>query len=260
MVNYFNLLSKNLYPKRKKLADSHGWAYPMIDRIHSIRLQQEQIAFGNDTEKALSDVFSSIKNVKILGCNVTFQKYDRKKSAVIDHVLDLGNVILVLEQKLKDNHDSTKNTGQFDDLIEKTNAIKQMYPGRTVIPIMYFLTNVQKGARKKFSTLLAQYGGRVCYGKELFDTFFSDCSDTAWNNLDEKISSIQRKEASTIDYDSDNVINEVISVVRSSKRAQNRMKKILYDPIFVEDVLPSISKTGKFREKVLASIDGYELF
>lgn len=259
-INHYELLCKNLYPKRKKLADNHGWAYPMEDRIHSIRLQQEQIAFGNDTEKAISGVFSSIPNVKILDCNVTFQKYDRKKSAVIDHVLDLGNVILVLEQKLKDNHDSTKNTGQYDDLIEKTEAVKAKYPGRTVIPVMFFLTDVQKGARKKFTELLASYGGRVCYGKELFDVFFSNVSNDAWNKLDEAIKAIQRTETAIIDYDTDEVIDEVKSVVHENRRVQNRIRKVLTDPTFATNVLPAVSKSGRFKKEVLELIDGPSLF
>ena len=95
MINYFNFLSKKLFPMRKKLADRHSWAYPMLDRLHSVRLQMEQIAFGNETENALSKVFKTIPGVYVLDRNVSFMKYDRQKSAVIDHVLDTPKAILV---------------------------------------------------------------------------------------------------------------------------------------------------------------------
>lgn len=259
-INYYEFLNKKLFPKRKALSNKHGWAFPMEDRIHSLMLQQEQIAFGTETEKVLSEVFSSIPYVKVLNSHVTFQKYDRKKSAIIDHVLELGNVILVLEQKLKDNHDSTKNTGQFDDLIEKMNAVKRAHPDKTVIPVMYFLTDTQKGAKKKFTTLLSQYGGRVCYGKELFDVFFTDIADELWETLDTAINELQRKEPTVLDYDRLDVINDVRRTISTDRRAQNRLKKMLSDEIFVNDVLPSISKKGRFKEQVFVTIDGYDMF
>lgn len=255
MKDNYTFLSKKIFPARKKLSDPHGWAYPMEDRLNAIRLQQEQIAFGRDTEAALSSAFSAIPNVKILETKVVYEKYDRKKSAVIDHVLDIGKTILVLEQKLKDNHDSTKNTGQFDDLIEKTEGVKKEHPGRTVIPIMYFLTDVQKGAKKKFTTLLSAYGGRVCYGRELFDVFFSEYSDDAWAFLSDKIQSLQRKTPELLNYDADEIIGEFKREINSNPRARNRIKKIISDPIMLEDVFPAISKEGRFVKEMKVAVN-----
>lgn len=255
MKDYYTFLSKKIFPARKKLSDPHGWAYPMEDRLNAIRLQQEQIAFGRDTEAALSSVFSAIPNVEILETKVVYEKYDRKKSAIIDHVLDIGKTILVLEQKLKDNHDSTKNTGQFDDLIEKMEGIKREHPDKTVIPVMYFLTDIQKGAKKKFTTMLSAYGGRVCYGKELFDIFFNEYSNDAWASLSEKIYALQRKTPEMLDYDTDEIIDEFTQMINSNVRVRNRVKKIISDPIMLKDVFPVISKKGRFIKEMNVAVN-----
>lgn len=259
MLQYFNFLSKKLFPMRHKLSDKHSWAFPMEDRLHSIKLQMEQIAFGNETENALATVFQSLDKVKLLDRNVTFMKYDRQKSAVIDHVLDTVGPILVLEQKLKDNHDSTKNMGQFDDLMAKTKTIKSKYPGRTVIPVMYFLTDVQKGARKQLSNLMSANGGLVCYGKELFDRFFPAEADSAWEILDKEISELQRKDVTRLNYDEQEVISQVLNDVVGNKRASNRIRKILNDPVFSNNILPAISKEGVFKKTILDALDAKEV-
>lgn len=255
MKDNYTFLSKKVFPARKKLSDPHGWAYPMEDRLNAIRLQQEQIAFGRDTEAALSSVFSAIPNVKILETKVAYEKYGRKKLAVIDHVLDIGEAILVLEQKLKDNHDSTKNTGQYDDIIEKTEGVKREHPGRIVIPVLFFLTDIQKGAKKKFTTLLSVYGGRVCYGKELFDIFFSKYSDDAWASLSEKIHALQRKTPEIIDYDTDEIISEFTRAINSNVRVRNRIKKIISDPIMLKDIFPVLSKGGRFVKEMNVAVN-----
>ncbi len=258
----FNIINKKIFPSRKKFSNQLSWGYPISDALRSTILQQEQIAYGQNTEKVFGEVLKMFGGV-ILSNSVSFAKWDRNKNAIIDHVVELpaSKQILVIEQKLKDNHDSTKNEGQCSDLLSKSNAIKAQYastyPGYEIIPVMFYLVDTQHGSKKSTTERLSAANGAVCYGKEFFDTFFPQNADEAWSIVNEKVLSIQRHTELIINLDNDYTISETVAFANQSKRNRNRVIKVLNDPL-MENILKAWSSQGEYKEKVLSAVN-YQL-
>ena len=57
----------------------------------------------------------------------------------IDQLFSNGNVLYMIEQKVRDDHDSTKKVGQFDNFENKYFALSQRYPNYEIRPFMWFI-------------------------------------------------------------------------------------------------------------------------
>lgn len=96
------------------------------------------------------------------------------KELSIDQLFCKENTLFMIEQKVRDDHDSTKKIGQFDNFENKYFAISQMYPQYEIHPYMWFIDDSLKKNQKyyldKMQSMSNDYGcqPKLFYGEELF--------------------------------------------------------------------------------------------
>ena len=92
----------------------------------------------------------------------------------IDQLFRNQKTVYLIEQKVRDDHDSTKKKGQFNNFEEKYEVISRLYPDCIVIPIMWFIDpSLRKNHRYyagEMEKMAKDYGcsPQLCYGDELF--------------------------------------------------------------------------------------------
>ena len=58
---------------------------------------------------------------------------------LFDQLFEYDNKIFMLEQKMRDDHDSTKKRGQFENFMKKVNYLHDTYPNKFIVAGMWFV-------------------------------------------------------------------------------------------------------------------------
>ena len=104
----------------------------------------------------------------------------------IDQLFSKGRVLYMIEQKVRDDHDSTKKVGQFDNFENKYFALTQRFKDYCIVPIMWFiddsLTKNRNYYQKRMDSMSRDYSCSplLFYG----ETMFNDVGDfdvEIWN-------------------------------------------------------------------------------
>ncbi len=160
--------------------------------------QSCEIKFGDFIENILTVYLSDMgyKNLsKDLG------KDEDGKSLSADQVFKNGKNVVLLEQKIRDDHDSTKKRGQYANFIKKIKKLKKMYPAYKIHGIMWFSDDLLKKNKKYYLEEIENNTDltvklNVFYGKELFSEYFKnlDC----WNELVQHLMMYRKEECNHI--------------------------------------------------------------
>lgn len=102
--------------------------------------------------------------------------YDANQDRLeVDQIFSNNHGLHFVEQKIRDDHDSTKKRGQIDNFEKKLEVIIETYGNRTIFGYFYFIDN-SFNKNKNFyvaeiNKLSRDYGLtlKLVYGKELFD-------------------------------------------------------------------------------------------
>lgn len=145
-------------------------------------LQSHEIKFG--------DAFESLINqyLGIIGCNILDKNFIARdgKDLSIDQCFCNDGKLYLVEQKVRDDHDSAKKRGQISNFEEKIYAMQKKYPEKPIIGIVYFIDPEFKKNKKFYTEELEKiendYGVKslLMYGRELFD--FIEHSDI-WDEI-----------------------------------------------------------------------------
>ena len=103
-----------------------------------------------------------------------------------DQLFTDGRTIYLIEQKIRDDHDSTKKRGQYDNFSRKYTALRVKYPGHEVTAVMWFIDDGLRKNRKYYlerseSESLPGVKIHVLYGGELFTEIFA--RPNVWEEL-----------------------------------------------------------------------------
>lgn len=113
-----------------------------------------------------------------------------------DQLFRDSNTIYLIEQKIRDDHDSTKKRGQYDNFRKKYMLLHEKYSDFEVNAIMWFIDDGLIKNRKYYQEQAALDSASgviiyVMYGRELFDVIFNRpdiweeiCSHLARNKLE----------------------------------------------------------------------------
>jgi len=147
-------------------------------------LQSAEILMGDAFEEIIKEIF------KGCGYQILHNKIltEDGKPLDLDQFFKKDNNFYLIEQKLRDDHDSSKKVGQIQNFENKIEALrdKVISEGSVLIGIMYFIDpDFLKNKRyylEEISKLSEFYGVELhlFYGKELFEYF--QCSEI-WDNM-----------------------------------------------------------------------------
>lgn len=94
-----------------------------------------------------------------------------------DQLFSKGNTIYLIEQKIRDDHDSTKKRGQYDNFRKKYTVLKEKYPQREIVAVMWFIDDGLTKNRNYYTEqaeaeTLEGVSVYVLYGENLFTQIF----------------------------------------------------------------------------------------
>ena len=150
--------------------------------------QSREIKFGDFMEDVITWYISAM-GYENLDKNIS-------DSLKADQLFRYGNVIFLIEQKIRDDHDSTKKRGQYNNFRKKYLALREKYPGCEINAVMWFIDDsLRKNKRYYFDQAGAEADSGVniyiLYGGELFTGIFGRpdvweelCAHLAHNKYD----------------------------------------------------------------------------
>lgn len=137
--------------------------------------QSAEIKFGDAFEIIIEEYF---KENKYISLPKIFKKEGRK-SYNLDQLFIDNQTIIFIEQKVRDDHDSTKKRGQIDNFIRKIEILQDEYPKDkyTIEAIFYFIDNClsknKNYYKEEIEKIKNDYGldCSLLYSNELFKKY-----------------------------------------------------------------------------------------
>lgn len=137
--------------------------------------QSHEIKFGDALEFLFEIYFKELGYIIL---NKVIETIENKVYN-IDQLFKKDDKIYLIEQKVRDDHDSTKKVGQFQNFEDKYYVVSKLYPEK-VIPIMWFIDDsLQKNKNyyiQQMDKMHNDYGCDVYlfYGEQLFNSDLSN--------------------------------------------------------------------------------------
>ena len=134
-------------------------------------LQSHEIRFGDAFEIAIEEY------LKLKGCEILQKKFhlENGDSLNIDQCFKKGDKVYFIEQKVRDDHDSTKKRGQIQNFEKKLDLMLTKYSENELIGIFYFidpdLVKNKNFYAAELHKMTTDYNieTQIFYGKPLFD-------------------------------------------------------------------------------------------
>lgn len=145
--------------------------------------QSKEIKFGDFMEDIATDYIEKLgyRNMqKDLGCD---ENGDRLNA---DQVFIKDEVVYLVEQKVRDDHDSTKKRGQFANFDKKVRLIRQQHPDKRLVASMWFIDdglvkNKNYYQSEMESTIYPNTELHLYYGGEFFESL--DGGSEVWKEI-----------------------------------------------------------------------------
>ena len=121
-------------------------------------LQSHEIRFGDAFEEVIEEYF------KEFGYEILEKKFVNgdNDELNLDQCFKFNNKVYFIEQKIRDDHDSTKKRGQIENFEKKLNEMISKYGERNLVGIFYFIDpdlqknkNYYKAELKKCLVIMA---------------------------------------------------------------------------------------------------------
>jgi hypothetical protein len=200
-------------------------------------LQSNEIRFGDALEILFKKYFELIGFV-----NLPKKIRIEKEYLNLDQLFKDKKYVYFIEQKVRDDHDSTKKRGQFGNFEKKITALIHEYKETKLQCFMYFidpsLTKNKKYYSSEIEKLQSDYNiyVKLCYGKELWDEINHP---EIWNELlkylDQWKKEIPDMPSINFDEDAQSTFDEIknieVSVFRkmfNNKTICNEILQILF--------------------------------
>ena len=134
-------------------------------------LQSHEIRFGDAFEEIIEEY------LKEFGHEILNKRFinDDKDELNLDQCFKDKNTTYFIEQKIRDDHDSTKKRGQTGNFEKKLNEMVNKYGEKNLVGIFYFIDpDLQKNKnfyKTELEKMARDYGVKIYlfYGVELFD-------------------------------------------------------------------------------------------
>ncbi len=175
-------------------------------------LQSHEIRFGDAFERVIEEY------LKIKGYEILQKRFTSKDGDVlnIDQCFKKGDKVYFIEQKVRDDHDSTKKRGQIQNFEKKLDVMLSSYAEEKLVGIFYFIDpDLMKNKNFYTAELLKMTKDynvetHIFYGKELFNYLgYADIWDEILEYLLEWKKEIPDLPEINFDLDAEHTFNEI---------------------------------------------------
>lgn len=212
--------------------------------------QSREIKFGNFMEEIITDYIAAMgyKNMKKhIGLGEDGKPLNADQ--VFSNSSNCSQICLI-EQKMRDDHDSTKKRGQYANFQKKYTLLKSQYPNAQIFALMWFMDDSLKRNRlyyteKAEENRQPEIHVHVLYGKDLFTEFFR--RPDVWDELCSHLQRNKKDRSSEIlsvpDFDTS---IEMLTALRTLKREEPRLyRKLLSSLPVYEQLRCELFPTGQ---------------
>lgn len=150
-------------------------------KIFQNLLQSHEIRFGDALETIIEEILRDL-GYEVLEKNLKTTDNDTLR---IDQLFTDGKRVYFIEQKVRDDHDSTKKRGQIENFERKLTNLYNIY-GDQIEGIMYFIDPSLNKNKNYYSQKLSELSDfyridiKLFYGKEFFESLGEP---QIWDNL-----------------------------------------------------------------------------
>ena len=222
-------------------------------------LQSHEIRFGDAFEEVNEEYF------KEFGYQILEKKFvnGNNDELNLDQCFKFKNKVYFIEQKIRDDHDSTKKRGQIENFEKKLNEMIDKYDEENLVGIFYFIDPDLKKNKNYYKTELKKmsrdYGVEIYlfYGVELFNFLKQK------NTWDEILKYLEQWKKAIPDFPETNFdIDAESSFEEIKDLSPSLYRKIFQDDIIFNEIILTIfpeKKTLKllldyFKERSLEKI------
>lgn len=205
-------------------------------------LQSHEIRFGNAFE-AIIEMYFQIQQYVILPKNYIDMNGNNLS---IDHCLSKNDKLIFIEQKVRDDHDSTKKRGQIENFEKKLFTIISQYPKQKITGIFYFIDPELFKNAKFYSNELNKIGKdykvelHLFYGKQLFDYF--DLPEI-WDEILKYLELWKKELPDLPEINFDKNAEETYEEIKNLKPIVYR--KLLKDDVIFKEIILTLFPEGK---------------
>ncbi|MBR4857718.1 MAG: restriction endonuclease [Clostridia bacterium] len=145
--------------------------------------QSREIKFGDFMEDIVTEYISKM-GYRNLDKSIGHDEEGNALSA--DQVFMKGDTVYLIEQKIRDDHDSTKKRGQFQNFKKKYSLLKKQYPNYKINATMWFIDDSLVKNKNYYSSEAAQeiapnISLNIYYGGTLFENLFN--REDVWDEI-----------------------------------------------------------------------------
>ena len=197
-------------------------------------LQSNEIRFGDALELIFEKYFEEI-GFK----NLPKKLETENEHLTLDQLFEDSKYIYFIEQKVRDDHDSTKKRGQINNFEKKIIALLEKYDESKLKCYTYFIDPSLTKNRKYYSDEISKIKNdykisvKLCYGKELWDEIKHP---EIWNEL---LKHLEKWKKDIPDMPSINFDDDAKSTFEEIKAIEVSVFRKLFDNIAVcNEILP----------------------
>lgn len=215
---------------------------PELKLIQNIT-QSHEISFGDFVENIITVYLG--KYYKNLPKRASY----KGETILFDQLFEYKNKIFMIEQKMRDDHDSTKKRGQFENFIKKVEYLKETYPNKEIEAGMWFVDQTLVKNKRYYSNQMQQFHEdkvklHLFYGDEL--TSYLD-KVAIWDEMTEYLFKWKLSEDNKIELNFEENWEETKKELKENV-SKNSWKKIINNKQVVEEILPILFPTEKYKE------------
>ncbi|WP_139453020.1 HpyAIV family type II restriction enzyme [Campylobacter armoricus] len=212
--------------------------------------QSCEIKFGDFIEEILNEYIIEM-GYEVLNKNIGVDDKNNKLNA--DQVFKDNDNIYLIEQKIRDDHDSTKKRGQYANLIKKIKTLKQKFPNYHIVACMWFSDDSLKKNKKFYEEQICNNTDEkvnifIFYGKELFINLFQriDIYNELISHLKKNKEERSKGILSVPDFDTSEEIK--IALLKTKENYPKLIKKLLSSKEEFVELRKELFPTGKNLE------------
>lgn len=217
--------------------------------------QSREIKFGDFMEDIVTDYIGRMGYIN-LDKNIGKDKNGDALSA--DQVFRKDNTVFLIEQKIRDDHDSTKKRGQYDNFRKKYTLLRNRNPNCLIDATMWFIDDGLKKNKNYYKSeaikrSLERVNIRILYGRELFSELFNQ--EEIWRELCSHLMQNKMERSQEVleipDFDTSTEILEALIIIKN-KEPRLYAKLISDKPEYIQ-LRAELFSTGKNIQASLAA-------
>ncbi|AVN64350.1 MULTISPECIES: HpyAIV family type II restriction enzyme [Mesoplasma] len=246
---------KGLLKDSKRICSDYRVS-PIEVKILQNITQSNEIKFGDFLEDIITEYFNEL-NFENISKHIIENENVSLKCDQLFFVNSDKNDLILIEQKVRDDHDSSKIRGQWDNFSRKVEVLKKEYPSKKIVAIIWFIDPLFRSNKKFYIEKIKNYTFsenvylKLFYEKELF-AFLNDYNEKSLEIFDEIKNNIIKYKN---ELDSKNIIvpdfgkdEEIFSALKNLDKKE--IKKLLGNSENILKLRKTVFNDGENIEKI----------